>query len=71
MRRRSFLKKSAVLSLGALGAGGFLNAPQALAKKTYRWRLVMAVPKTLPIWGQEVVRFAKKVKALSGGPTEH
>ena len=34
--------------------------------KVYKWRLVLAVPKTIPIWGDEVIRLAKQIKTLSG-----
>ncbi|NRA63434.1 MAG: TRAP transporter substrate-binding protein DctP [Pseudobacteriovorax sp.] len=61
--RRGFIQKGALI-----GATALAGATSALAKsKRFRWRLVMAIPKTLPIWGEGVVQFAKDVKAMTNG----
>ena len=62
MERRRFLKNAAV---GATVA--FTAAPAIAKRKKFRWRLAMAIPKTLPIWGDGVQNFAKKVKEISSG----
>ena len=40
---------------------------KAKAKTSFRWRMVMAVPKTLPVWGLGMQQFARRVKDLSEG----
>lgn len=62
MKRRNFLK-----TVGVAAAAASVTAPHAIAKKKYRWRMVMAVPKNLPIWGPEVVQFTRDVKQMSDG----
>ena len=64
MRRRTLIK--AGLGLTALSLPPNKSA-KAAAKRKFKWQLVMAVPKTLPIWGDGVLRFAKKVKLLTQG----
>lgn len=65
MKRRKFIKD---LSLAGLAAGVTTIRPEnAFAQKKLRWRLALAVPKTLPIWGPGLVRFAKNVEILTGG----
>ncbi|MFW7378327.1 MAG: TRAP transporter substrate-binding protein [Oligoflexus sp.] len=68
MERRAFVKKS--LALGTMGGALSLATPAVnviAKKKKFRWRLVMAIPKTLPIWGSGVERFAERVEKMSGG----
>ena len=63
MERRSFLKKTSIAA-----AGGLAMSSTAFAKRTrFKWRLVMVIPKTLPIWGAGVQEFAKKVALISDG----
>jgi TRAP-type mannitol/chloroaromatic compound transport system substrate-binding protein len=65
VNRRTFIK-----SLGAAGvtSAGLSALPTAAyAQKKLRWRLALAVPKTLPIWGPGIERFADNVKTLTGG----
>ncbi|MCB0310101.1 MAG: TRAP transporter substrate-binding protein [Bdellovibrionales bacterium] len=60
-RRRDFV-------FGTTAAAAFLAMPRAaFAAKKIRWRLALAVPKTFPIWGEGVLRFAKNVEILTGG----
>lgn len=64
MDRRKVIKAgSGILAASALGA----TSLSAKTKKKFRWRLAMSVPKTLPIWGEQVQRFAEQAKKLSGG----
>lgn len=67
MKRRKFLGKAAGIAGAAIGAGIATGVPYAIAKKKYRWRMVLAISKTLPVWGEGMVRFAKRVKSLSDG----
>ena len=65
MKRRTFIK-----SLGAAGVAtaGLATVPTAAyAQKKLRWRMALAVPKTLPIWGPGLERFADHVQTLTGG----
>ncbi len=70
MKRRAFLKN--IASGGALLGAAQLTSPAltppalALPKKL-RWRMALAIPKTLPIWGEGMERFTKIVSELSGG----
>lgn len=64
MDRRNWLKKASIVAgATALGSTNSFSAK----KSKYKWRLVLAVPKTLPIWGEQVVQFAKNIKAMSSG----
>ncbi len=63
--RRTFLKNLSLASLAGLTAT--LPSRAKAAPKKLRWRIALAVPKTLPIWGEGVIRFAKQVKAMSQG----
>lgn len=70
MKRRKFIADSAV----ALGAAAAIGCTSKKTSQTttstrtkFNWRLVMAIPKTLPIWGTGVEAFAEKVKVMSGG----
>lgn len=62
MMRRDVLK-----TLGAVAIGSTVGSIPSFASKKYRWRLALSVPKTLPIWGDLVSAFAKKVELLSAG----
>ena len=46
---------------------GLSQAPAVLAasKKRFRWRMVMVIPKTLPVWGSAVQRFSKRIEEMS------
>lgn len=63
MHRRSFLKNCTIATAATAAA----TAPTILkaAPNKLRWRLALAVPKTTPVWGDGVVRFAKNVKEMS------
>ncbi|RMD83909.1 MAG: TRAP transporter substrate-binding protein [Candidatus Dadabacteria bacterium] len=65
MKRRAFLQKSAAgIVVGATAA-----APAILraSPRKLRWRLALAVPKTLPVWGEAMERFARSVELMSEG----
>lgn len=66
MQRRHFFKQS--FKAAAITAGA-MQAPAVLAasKKRFRWRLVMVIPKTLPVWGTSVQRFAEQIEVMSEG----
>jgi TRAP-type mannitol/chloroaromatic compound transport system substrate-binding protein len=67
--RRSSLKTGA-LALGAgllAGCGEKKTIQTARSNKKFRWRLAMIVPKTLPLWGEGIIKFAKTVKEMSEG----
>ncbi|RME58299.1 MAG: TRAP transporter substrate-binding protein [Candidatus Dadabacteria bacterium] len=65
--RRRFIK---TFLLGtAAGASYLLGVKRrafAIAKRK-RWRMALAVPKTLPLWGEGAERFAKNVEQLTSG----
>ena len=65
MKRRDFLKSSSALSLIA----GFPLLPKnsSTKKLRLRWRIALVVPKTLPIWGPGIERFASNVEKLTDG----
>ena len=63
MKRRTLIKAG----LGALALATSPRAARAAVRRRFNWRLVMAVPKSLPIWGDGVVRFAKRVHSLTEG----
>lgn len=59
--KRDSLKKIAI------GTATALSAPVVFAKRRSRMRLVMAIPKTLPVWGPAVEKFAQDVRKMSEG----
>jgi TRAP-type mannitol/chloroaromatic compound transport system substrate-binding protein len=61
MRRRRFFTKAGTIVAGAL------TAPQLLRASVQRfdWRMVMVIPKGLPVWGTGVQRFAEQVAAMT------
>ncbi len=63
MERRQFLKHSAL----GVTATGLAGAPAIAKSNKFRWRLAMAIPKNLPIWGEGVQDFAAKVKEETDG----
>lgn len=63
MSRRSFLKN---LALGSAAAWPLLQTSKAFGATKQRWRLALGVPKTMPIWGEGMQRFAEIVQKLSG-----
>jgi TRAP-type mannitol/chloroaromatic compound transport system substrate-binding protein len=81
MERRDFIKKAGAgaAAAGAVAAAGALTscAQQAgvsaagggpnVSDKVFNWRMVMVVPKTLPIWGPGMQAFAARVKQMSNG----
>ena len=61
LKRRAFIG-------GTTAAAATLAAPPTVAHAARkRWRMALAVPKTLPIWGEGMIRFAKQVETLTGG----
>ena len=43
-------------------------APDSFAKKRkFRFRMVTVIPKTLPIWGDQLADFSEKVERMTGG----
>lgn len=66
MHRRSFVKGS-FLSLASVSACCPKSESFTSVKKKFRLKLAMAVPKTLPIWGDEVIAFAKRIKLMTNG----
>jgi TRAP-type mannitol/chloroaromatic compound transport system substrate-binding protein len=71
VERRKFIADSAV-ALGAAAAAVACTSQKssqssAGSRQKFNWRLVMAIPKTLPIWGTGVESFAEKVKVMSDG----
>ena len=65
MQRRRFLHR---LGASALAAGATLAAPSvAVAKKTFRWKMVTAWPKNFPGLGTGANRLAERITAMSGG----
>jgi TRAP-type mannitol/chloroaromatic compound transport system substrate-binding protein len=66
--RRALLKTSTTLGIG-LSSSSFLGGnPQK--KPRFKWRLVLAVPRTMPIWGEEVVGFAQNILRITEGDFE-
>ncbi|MDA0323143.1 MAG: TRAP transporter substrate-binding protein [Verrucomicrobia bacterium] len=82
MKRREFIKRGA-LGAAAVAATATTSCqpppgksppgksdaagPKNVSGKTFNWRMVMVVPRTLPIWGPGMEDFAARVKKLSGG----
>lgn len=60
MKRRAFLSGVAATAVSGTAI------PALAAPKKFRWRMVLAVPRTLPIWGPGMERFASHVEKLSG-----
>lgn len=69
MKRREFLKGSAVASAGAavVATGATALSTPALAKGSMEWRLVTSWPKGLPGVFTGTERFAKRVEEASDG----
>ena len=63
MERRRFIKNSAAAVAGA----ATLSAPAIAKKRRFKWRLAMSIPKTLPIWGAGVQKFARNVETITNG----
>ena len=74
MKRREFLKAGAAGAAAAAittscrqPADAPSGAPVINTGKTFNWRMVMVVPRTLPIWGPGMEEFAGRVRILSQG----
>jgi len=71
MDRRNFSAKlGAGLALGASLVGCGKKRPgleSGGSNQTFKWRLAMIVPKTLPIWGPGLVQFADDVRTMTQG----
>jgi len=50
-------------------AAGAVTAPAVLSqsRKNFNWRLVLAVPKTLPVWGPGVKEMLEQIELMSEG----
>ena len=66
MKRREFLKKSAIGLAGGVAATT-LAAPAVLAKQKYQWKMVTSWPAGMPILQTGAERFAKLVTEMSDG----
>ena len=67
MKRRSFISSASVTALASsIGLAFRPNAVYAAGKRL-RWRLALCIPRTLPIWGAGIERFADNVEALTAG----
>ena len=69
-QRRQLLKGACALGLGAsvlAGCGKKSSSSTQRSGKTFRWRLAMIVPRTLPLWGEGIVRFAETVNTMTEG----
>jgi len=69
MKRRSFLKGSAVAAMGTTAAAAGLAAP-AIAQGRERWTMVTSWPRNLPGPGVAANMLAERITALSGGRLE-
>ena len=65
MDRRQVLKGAATAA--AATSLAFPQVIRAARKNRFRWRLVMVIPKTLPVWADSVVAFAKQLHEMSDG----
>jgi TRAP-type mannitol/chloroaromatic compound transport system substrate-binding protein len=69
-QRRQLLKNACALGLSSAllaGCGKKASSNNKRSGKTFRWRLAMIVPRTLPLWGEGIVRFAETVNAMTEG----
>ena len=67
MKRREFLTTAgAALALSACKRSSTISGP-GISQKKFRWKMVMIVPKTFPIWGPGMIQFAENVKIISRG----
>lgn len=55
------------MAVTLVGAGVAATPALARAQKKIRWRMALAVPKTLSIWGPGMIRFSEQVEQLTGG----
>ena len=66
--RRRGNRRNLIKAAGTTIAAGAGLAPQiatGAGRKRFRWRLVMVVPKTLPLWGEGVQQFAERVAEMT------
>ncbi len=66
MKRRHFIAGSAIAAATACTTKD-KSLTKSTHKTTFKWRCVLVVPKTLPIWGPGVIKFAENVKKISQG----
>lgn len=66
MKRREFIKKAGIGATAA-AAASTVAAPNIIAAKKYRWRMVTTWPPKLPLLQTGAERFAEMVKKMSGG----
>ncbi|MCG8339577.1 MAG: ABC transporter substrate-binding protein [Proteobacteria bacterium] len=66
MKRREFIKKAGIGATAA-AAASTIAAPNIIAAKKYRWRMVTTWPPKLPLLQTGAERFAEMVKKMSGG----
>jgi TRAP-type mannitol/chloroaromatic compound transport system substrate-binding protein len=67
MKRRQWLKGAFAAAVATTACTKSKVDGLKTIKKKFQWRLVLVIPKTLPIWGPAVVRFAEKLKIMSSG----
>jgi len=65
MKRRDFIKKTGIGA--AAVAATAVNAPNVIAQKKYRWKMVTTWPPKLPVLQDGCERLAKRIGELSDG----
>ena len=69
MKRRDFICGIGALPL--LGGCEKESQKKIVSRgKKFKWKLALAVPKTLKIWGPGLIHFSKRIKEMSGGRLE-
>jgi len=64
MERRKFLYKAATVS----AASAIIPvSAHASSRPEYEWRMVLGAPKTFPVWGAGIARFADHVEQMTSG----
>lgn len=69
-QRREVLKSACAVGLGAsllAGCGKKSDSASKRSTKSFRWRLAMIVPRTLPLWGEGILKFAETVNTMTEG----
>ena len=64
MKRRDFIKTSALTTVGAISVPNILTASQ---KAKYSWKIALTWPQNMGIFVDSAVNFAKNVEVMSGG----
>lgn len=69
-QRRTFVKQALLGGLAAASLSGCIKRrPKGERSKgaSFRWRLAMIVPKTLPLWGPAIQQLADNIRVMSDG----